>query len=387
MELYDAVVVGGGPAGSMAAQRLSSLGYGVLVLEKKDKIGKEVCCTGIISRECYEKFPVPAEVVYREAKSARLFSPAGKLIRIEREQTQAYIVNRTAYDAALAQNARESGAQYLLQHRVTQLLPENDCIVVHTAGNGDNCFRARVVVVANGFASRLPLSSGLKRVNDFVTGAQAEVTTSGADEVEIYMGREVAPGFFAWLVPTSGNKALVGLLSLHNAGEHLKDFLSFLINQGKLVSGNFDIKYAGIPLKPLPKTFAERMLVVGDAAGQVKPTTGGGIYFSLLCAEIAAGTLHCALQKNDLSAGQLADYEKKWHNILSHELRIDYWAHRIYSGFTDSQLEHMFDIIKAKNIFQQFARDDTLSFDWHAGTLGQMLKHHALRGLFFKKGN
>jgi len=384
MELFDAIVVGGGPAGSLVAQRLSSSGHSVLVLEKKDRVGKETCCTGIISRECYERFPVDPSAILQEAKSASLMSPSGNLMRVNREKTQAYIVDRYAYDASLAQIAQDVGVRYIFRHPVTQLTLEKDCIVAHTAGEGDTCFTARVVVIANGFASKIPATFGMGRINNFVTGAQAEVAIKHLDEVEIYTGREVAPGFFAWLVPTFDNKALAGLLSSHNGGEYLRNFISCLIKKEKISPGKYDIKYAGIPLKPLPRTFAERMLVVGDAAGQVKPTTGGGIYFSLLCAEIAAGTLHHALNKNDFSAGQLADYERTWHKKLSRELRIDYWAHRIYGGFSDDQLEYVFDIIKDKNIARQWAQDERLSFDWHADLVLQLFKHHALQGLLLK---
>ena len=98
------------------------------------------------------------------------------------------------------------------------------------------------------------------------------------------------------MVPTASGRARVGLLSRRNPGLYLSKLLASLLAQGKLASSEAEPSYGGIPLKPLPRIYGERLLVARDAAGQVKPTTGGGIYFGLLCADMAADTLHQALQ-------------------------------------------------------------------------------------------
>jgi digeranylgeranylglycerophospholipid reductase len=88
----------------------------------------------------------------------------------------------------------------------------------------------------------------------------------------------------------------------------------------------------GIPLRPLPRSHGERVLVVGDAAGQVKPTTGGGIYYSLVASDVAAETLRTALIEDNLSASSLSYYEKSWRSALSKELEVGYSARRIFEG-------------------------------------------------------
>lgn len=376
------IVVGAGPVGSLVARRLSSLGHSVVVLESKERIGEGVCCTGIIGRECWERFPVDSGVILREAKSASLFSPSGNLIRVARDEVQAYIVDRSAFDSALARDARDAGARYLLGCRVTEVTLGGGCVMVRTNrdGRGDD-FKARVVVIASGFGSKLPAMLGLGRIDDFVIGTQAEVRADGLGEIEVYTGRGIAPGFFAWFVPTLGDKALAGLLCSHHQGRYLRQFIAELSHQRRITSTEFNITYGGIPLKPLPRTFGERVVVVGDAAGQVKPTTGGGIYYGMLCADIAAEALHRALGEGNLSAGALADYERVWKEKLSRELRVGYWAHKFYHRLSDSQLERIFSIVRSSGMDQALLEDNRFSFDWHADFILGALKHHALRGI------
>lgn len=160
-----------------------------------------------------------------------------------------------------------------------------------------------LLVIAAAFGSPLAKGLGLGKVGDFVIGAQTEVATTTLDEIEV---------FFAWLVPTSPPKALLGLLSRRSPGLYLRKLISSLLAEGKTVSAEDKLCYRGISLKPLAKTYIDRVVVVGDAAGQIKPTTGGGIYHDLLCAEIAANNLQQALESGDLSARRLANYQREW---------------------------------------------------------------------------
>jgi len=363
--LYDVVVVGGGPIGSHVAHRLAGMGYAVVVLERKQKTGEQVCCTGIIGQECVNSFAIDDNVILREVNSARLFSPSGNLLRLRREETQAYILDRTAFDAAMASRAQDNGAEYILDSLVRDIEVEQDRVKIKASHQQvTSNFEARAAVIATGFGSRL--TEGLGRVDDFANGAQAEVETRGIDEVEVYFGREIAPGFFGWLVPISPRTARVGLLSRHSPGLYLRKLMTSLLAQGKIVSSEAKLSYGGIPLKPLGRTYGERLIVVGDAAGQVKPTTGGGIYYGLLCADIATKTLHQALQHDDLSAKSLARYEQGWRRRLGRELKIGYWARKLFERLSDRQIDRIFDIVKANGIDEALLKAKDLSFDWHS---------------------
>lgn len=377
--MYDVVVVGGGPVGSYAAYKLAGMGYRVVVLEQRESLGEPVCCTGIIGQECVNSFAIDDNLILRRVNSARLFSPSGKLLRLWQQETQAYILDRVAFGVAVASRAQGKGAEYMLNCPVRNVEVGDGKVRVKVARQGERLnFEGRAVVIASGFGYRLVEQSGVGRISHFVMGAQAEVETVGINEVEVYFGHGVAPGFFAWLVPVSPRKARLGLLSHHRPGLYLRRLMLSLVAQGKITSGEAELRYGGVALKPLARTYGERLLVVGSAAGQVKPTTGGGIYYGLLCADIAANNLHRALESNDLSAKGLANYEREWRRKLGRELRIGYWARKLYGRLSDRQIDMIFSIVAAGGMDKALLNAADVSFDWHSGGLLRLLRHRAI---------
>lgn len=374
------MIVGAGPVGSYLACMLAKVGHKVVVFEKRPEVGEAACCTGIIGKECFDRFPIAKNAILIQSSSARFFAPSGRFIRLSKDAVQAYVVDRAAFDRALAQKAQAEGVDYFLSSRVENLSLTDCCVRASVECKGKaNSFEGKVVVLTSGFGASLPQRLGLGKIGDFVLGAQAEVNVESLDEVEVYFGHEIAPGFFAWLVPTAPGRALAGLLSRRSAGSYLKDLISRLLAQGKITSVEGKITYGGIPLTPLPKTFGARVLAVGDAAGQVKPTTGGGIYYGLLCADIAAEVIHEALLADDVSARRLGGYEKRWKEKLSRELQIGYWARKVYEKLSDRQIEHIFDIVQENRIHEALLQSPDFSFDWHGDSILRVLKDNSLR--------
>jgi digeranylgeranylglycerophospholipid reductase len=376
--MYDVIVVGGGPTGSHAAARLAGAGHNVLVLEKNARPGEKSACTGIVGQECVDKFNIDDNVILQRLNSASLFSPSGKQLHLRREETQACVLDRAAFDVSMAGRAQKAGAEYRFGHRVTDVRIEPQAVIVTVASAGrENSLRARAVVIAAGFSPGLVSRLGLGGYRDLAIGVQAEVSAPDIKEVEAYFG-EVAPGFFAWLVPSAPGVVKAGLIGRQRPGFYLRAWLSQLASEGKIATSEAKIRFGGIPLKPLPRTYSERMLVVGDAAGQVKPTTGGGIYYGLIGADIAADTLHKALQEDDLSANSLARYERGWRRKLGGELRTGYWARRLFERLSPRQVDRLFDVIKAGGIDEALLKAPDLSFDWHGRAIASLLKYRGV---------
>lgn len=348
----------------------------MLVLEKKKAAGQDICCTGIVSKECLDLLHLDKSLIMRQVSSARVLAPSGKQLRVCRGHEVAYIVDRPALNLSLADHAQESGVCYLFGAQVTDIQIETERLqVLANCGGHKKLFEAESAVIATGFGSPLPGRLGLGEIKHFVIGAQAEVNVTDPDEVEIYLDQRLAPGGFAWLVPTRDNRGLAGLLTHHQPERHLKKLLSTFKTQGKTTSAEVIPGYGAVPLRPLPKTYADRILVAGEAAGQVKPTTGGGIYYGLMCADIAADTLHQAFQTHDLSESRLASYQKKWRARLGKELQVGYWAHRLYEKLDNQQIERLHNFINKNGIPQFIAELDDFSFDWHSELILKTLKH------------
>jgi len=366
-QLYDVIVVGAGPAGSHIAYELASSGHDVAVFEEKSASGLNVCCTGIISTECFQSLNLGTDVILTKVNSAKFFSPSGKCLRFQTEIVQAYVVNRLLLDKAITSKAQSQGAQYFFSSPVIDIIPGKDSIQAETSCLGAReIFSARAVVLANGFRPKLPRKLGLGKIKSFLVGAQAEIEAKNVDELEVYFSQKIAPGAFAWLVPTSANKVYIGLLATSQAKLHLQNLLNNLFGQGRIASREVAIQQKAIPVGTLPRSYGDRVLVIGDAAGQIKPTTGGGIYFGHLGAKIAAEVLDEALSSDNLTAGQLSHYQKKWKAKMGKELSHGYWARWAYGKLSDRQIEGIFNILNSSGIAEALLSSGNFSFDWHS---------------------
>jgi geranylgeranyl reductase family protein len=380
--MHDVIVAGAGPVGSRVAERLAGLGHGVLVIDRKPEISAPVCCTGIVSEECVRAFSIEETVILRHARSARVVSPFGNTINLVSDCPRAVILDRPAFNVLMADRARSLGAEYMTGSRITSLELRPGFVEVSYSQKGtERTVSARVVVIASGFSQELVTKAGLRRSNDLVAGAQAEIDAPELSEVCVYVGARFAPGFFAWVVPTRGGKALVGLLARRAARKRLKEFLSSLAGSERLAAQDAPITVSAVTLKPLDRTYGDRLLIAGTAAGQVKPITGGGIYYGLLCADLAAQTLDSALRSDDLSRKSLSRYQHAWKTLLADELRTAYRARRLYERLSDRRIDALLTAMSSRGLVDQAIRSGDVSFDWHGRSIRHLLRFSTLAKL------
>jgi flavin-dependent dehydrogenase len=185
----------------------------------------------------------------------------------------------------------------------------------------------------------------------------------------VYFGRDVAPGGFAWVVPSAPGKARVGLVSSSDAAAHF-ELLRERLGWPELESG--EPKYKAIAQGAVAKSVSDRVLVLGEAAGQVKTTTGGGVFFGLACSRIAAEAVRGAFRSGDFSAAGLSAYESGWRSLLRREIRVGEAARRILTGLSDAKLDRLFDLARNDGMIP-IVRDRG-NFDWHSDLILALLK-------------
>ncbi len=379
--MHDVIVVGSGPVGSYTAFLLAKEGLNVGIFEKNPVIGKDVNCTGIISGECLGKLRLPDEVVLRSICSIRAIAPSGNYLRYSSASPLAYVVDRRLFDNEINKMSVKEGATTYLNTRVESIDIRDNAFIIKTKTEGmEREFRSRVGVIATGFELN-SLQGKFKRPTNYLFGVQSDVLMNDLNDVEVYFGEKIAPGSFGWVVPTNGKSAKIGLIVKRNPAIFLKKFLDNPFIKNRLNACN-NIKCSPIPINRIPKSYAERLVIVGEAAGQVKATTGGGIYFGLLCSEIAANTILKAFECGDYSEKILAEYEMAWKKKIEPELKAGTVIRNIFSRFSDRQIELLVDLAKKDGILPVIK--DT-HFDWHRDIVNYLIRHLINKKLFGKE--
>jgi flavin-dependent dehydrogenase len=237
---------------------------------------------------------------------------------------------------------------------------------------------ARLVVLACGVHYHLTKSLGLGVPREFLQGAQTEVPWNLTEWTEVHLNKTFSREAFAWLVPLQNGYTRVGLMCARDARRALIRFLDHVAPQWR---ENEDIHLASKPIAqmPLPQSYTERVLVIGEAAGQVKATTGGGIYYGLLAARLAADTVSQAFAKGCFSAATLHEYERAWRAFLADELSLGLSFRRLYGWIGDRQMDGILHYI-ARNGLKDLIRRKA-NFDWHRELIVDLRKRLPLGGL------
>ncbi len=378
----EVAVVGAGPAGSMAAMRLAELGHDVVLVDRHEHPRRRIICTGIVGREAYEHLRLPREAVVDTLRAARFHSPSGVTVSYEPSRPLAFVVDRTRLDGLLARRAEDAGATLLRGWTALGVAKDPDGLTVTLLnGNGEpRPLRARALVVATGYQWRLHRPAGLGVPPAHITGVSADLPFRDLDAAELYFGNGVAPGFFAWAVPFGQGMARLGVLAPRGGRALFRTFLASRAIRSRL---QVDPGEAGremirartlsraIVQGPVSPSYGDRVLAVGEAAGQVKTTTAGGIYYGMIGAGIAAEVLSAGLRENQLGAEYLREYERAWTGRLGGEIEAGLELQAIARTMSDPEIDRLF---AALNDGLGPAVQHLVQFDWHRPALRALLR-------------
>jgi geranylgeranyl reductase family protein len=375
-------IVGGGPAGLFAARALARAGIGVDLFEEHREIGEPVHCTGVLAREAFDDFSLSRSPVLNELRTVRFFAPSGDTVQYSTPAVEAVVIDRAKFDQRLAAEAEEAGAR-LHRARVTALQVHRHGVTVCTR---DSVLHARASILACGASYALQRKLGLGMPQLMLNSAQMELPADEVGPVEVHFGSDLAPGGFAWAVPVERpdrTSVRIGVMCEGDAARYFRQILETVRDRwGVRLSSGMQPRQKVLPLGPIARTYADRVLVLGDAAGLVKPTTGGGIYYSLVSAQLAADTLLSALADDDLGQERLASYEAGWRKRLGRELRWQQILRGITQALSDTEINSLFELARTDGIMPIVRR--TAAFNHHREFIVALLKHPPARRVLFR---
>ena len=350
----NAVVVGAGPVGCFAAMSIAKLGVATTVFEEHNEIGVPTHCAGHFSIRSLTNlglYPLPEGIVENTFSAANFYSPNGTKLTVRAKRPVTCAVNRELFEKFLAEKAEAGGARFRLGTRIRSLAI-NDGVVTgvnaEQKNGAESKVPAKVVVDAEGISSRLLRQAGLaplkgERLVYAVEAEMENIRNIEEDAVEVFAGRNYAPGFYAWIIPRRDGTAKVGLAAKKG---NPKEFLERLMRKHPVASKQLAearitrIAFHPITLGgPVSKVYANGFVAVGDVASQVKPTTGGGVIFGLTCARIAAEVIGDAAAKDDFSAKYLGLYQKRFVDALGFDFSFMLRARRFLDSLSDEKLD------------------------------------------------
>ncbi|MDG6250431.1 NAD(P)/FAD-dependent oxidoreductase [Methanocalculus sp.] len=310
--MYDIVVVGGGPVGATAARLSAEAGLSTLLIEEHAAAGHPVQCAGLLSSSAFAECEVTDRSVLNTIQGARIVSGKGSELLFDAGKTKAYVVDRAALDREMVQAAAAAGADIRIKCYADWIKP--GLITTRGAGGRDG-IPHRICIAADGPRSGIARSAGLPRPKYLLGGIQADIVLR-RDPLFVELHPDASPDFFGWVIPISETRARVGLCGLKDIPARFSAFIrNYSETSVHCVTG-------AIPLGPPEKTYSDRLMVCGDAAGLPKPTSGGGVYTGIRSARHAVATAVRAFEVENTSAEALYTYQRLWKADLGRELAL-----------------------------------------------------------------
>jgi geranylgeranyl reductase family protein len=364
---YDVAVVGGGPIGAAAARHASLTGARVLLIEQGDGSGEPVRCAGLVSPRTLKILGASGASTLRKIYGGLIHAPGGRTIALRSETVKGVVLDRGRLNRELLELAVSSGVE--IRTKTRAIAAHKGQLTIEHKKKQEK-IDASVIIAADGPRSAIASWFSLAGPRSFLVASQAVIVAKprSEDGVEIFFGQDTAPGFFAWAIPAEDGRLRVGLACLplqHRqaaaSGTESNVLLDRLLSQyfpGKVVT-----RIGGmIPIEPAPSTVADGALILGDAAGQVKPTSGGGLYAGGICAKIAGEIAGNAAQAKKVTREALFVYEERWRKKIGKELRFGLATRRLLSALTDEEIDLAFAAIDRSEILSLISREGDIDY-------------------------
>lgn len=386
---YDVIIIGGGPIGCAVARDIAVAGFRVLVAEEHPQIGDPLRCAGLVSSRTLQLSRVSPKVIRHKLTGARVHAPGGEVLNLYGSRVYAVAVDRVAFDRDLAAQAAAAGAEITRSMRAVdiRLVSGGVRVKLRQRGSQDKTKECtcRLVVGADGYRSLVARRLGVLPKGEKVPLYAAEVDLPGSEGqiVDIFLGNQVAPGWFGWVIPTGRSTARIGI----GAPRRPHEFLQQLVKKHPWTFQGMRIVQCTsgyVPVYFQDRSYGPHSLLVGDAAGHVKPISGGGLYFGLKCAELCAATAVDALYSSEFSVEFLSRYQKNWEKAIGQEIRCGLKHREVFLDLTDEDMDQLIGFFNKPYWCKLILKYGDL--DYHSKLAGRLanLPHWARH--FFKSG-
>ena len=357
MDKYDVVIAGGSISGLLTAREVAKKGYSVLVLEEGFEVGTPDHCGGLVSKIALNDLEInPSEKIYDCAiNNASIFSPSGKMLEINSKNQQIISVDRRQLDKQAAYQAQKYGAKIIVNSSYKEKTKEG----VSTSIGDIDC---KILVDCRGIGALVNDNR-----NGILLSAQYEVYADWIvnGRVEVYFDQIKYPGFFAWIIPSGNGIGKVGVAGKDiNTSKTIEEFLK---HKGKYST----IRKIFSPIwinGPIKNFVSKDIVIVGDAAGQSKPTTAGGIYSCGMGGIMAGNAIAKYLETNDNS--QLVQYQESWYSKFGKEFEKQQLARKVLQKIDNKTVDKIFDMITPEILSEISNKDD---FDFHTASIIKLL--------------
>ena len=382
---FDVVVVGGGPAGSSAADMAAKNGCTVALIEKEKEIAQTVRTSGVTWISDIKKFGIPEEC-YNPIKKFSFCSPKNS-VKISGEIAKAAVLDVRKTYRFLANRAKTSGSELFTSTNVTEVLKDDTgkCVGVIAKSDGKQIqFNSKVVIDASGFVSVIAKELGyVTQWKKFGAGAEFEVKTEKLehDNWWLMVGQEYSPAGYAWIFPTSKDTARIGVGigkpdsdvdPTVRLNELLEKKLGPIKDLGNIEKIEFH--YGLIPNDGVSrKTVYDNLILVGDSAGQANPLVLEGIRYAIRFGEVAGQVAADAIKNGDTTEVSLSPYEKEWKRAIESKINSAGKVQNRWVGLTDDEWD------KELSIIEELTADEFLDFiraDFGVSKMVKLATHH-----------